>query len=121
MMSLFLVYPTTNVKWLKKVHRDPEVEITRSERLSIDSYQETQTQLVSRLTIQTVTEEDTGVYTCRVGGTGRSVAISVQYGPGDQCRDQPAFTQCNLVVRNKFCSNKYYARFCCRLVALLIK
>ena len=78
LMSLLLVYPTTNVKWMKKVHRDPEVEVKRSERLSIDSYQESQTTLVSRLTIQQVEEADTGVYMCTVGGVGRSIALSVQ-------------------------------------------
>ena len=73
-----IVYPTTNVKWMKKVHRDPEVEVERSARLSIDSYQESQTTLVSRLTIQQVKEADTGVYMCTVGGTGRSIDLSVQ-------------------------------------------
>ena len=63
---------------MKKVHRDPEVEVERSERLSIDSYQESQTTLVSRLTIQQVEEADTGVYMCTVGWRGRSIALSVQ-------------------------------------------
>ena len=109
------VYPTTSVKWFKKVHRDPESEIiSDGRRVTVDTYQETQMELVSRLVIHSVQETDTAVYSCHVGGVSQSVAISVQYGPGDRCLDEPAFPHCKLVVRNKLCSNKYYARFCCR-------
>ena len=45
----------------------------------------------------------------------QKVAISVQYGPDVMCRDKSSFAHCKLVVRNRFCGNKYYGRFCCRL------
>ena len=45
----------------------------------------------------------------------QKVAISVQYGPDVMCVDKSSFAHCKLVVRNRFCGNKYYGRFCCRL------
>lgn len=30
------------------------------------------------------------------------------------CKDNRYFANCDLIVKAKFCSHKYYARFCCR-------
>ena len=31
-----------------------------------------------------------------------------------QCVDMPQFANCKLIVRGKFCKNKYYSKFCCK-------
>ena len=63
-----IVYPATNVKWLKKYHRQTGTEILDSDpRLRIESYQKSQTELVSRLIIPEVEEADTAAYSCHVG------------------------------------------------------
>lgn len=31
-----------------------------------------------------------------------------------ECMDSPYFADCNLIVQNQFCSNHYYAKFCCK-------
>ncbi len=30
------------------------------------------------------------------------------------CEDNPYFANCKLIVRAQYCTNKYYAKFCCR-------
>ena len=68
MLIYFVVYPTTNVKWFKKFHRQTMTEILNSNpRLRVESYQKSQTELVSRLIIPDVKETDTGAYSCHVG------------------------------------------------------
>ena len=32
----------------------------------------------------------------------------------EQCEDNPHFANCKLIVRAQYCTNKYYAKFCCR-------
>ena len=85
-----------------------------SKRLSVDSYQKSQLEIVSRLIINPVEESDTATYSCRVGDAHKKLSIRVQYGPGDKCVDQSTFQHCPHVVTNNLCSNKYYANFCCR-------
>ena len=68
MLIYYVVYPTTNVKWFKKFHRQTMTEILDSNpRLRVESYQKSQTELVSRLIIPEVEEMDTGAYSCHVG------------------------------------------------------
>ena len=32
----------------------------------------------------------------------------------EQCVDNPYFANCKLIVKAQYCTNKYYAKFCCR-------
>uniref|UniRef100_A0A2H1V4N0 SFRICE_005771 n=1 Tax=Spodoptera frugiperda TaxID=7108 RepID=A0A2H1V4N0_SPOFR len=32
----------------------------------------------------------------------------------DKCKDNPFFANCDLIVRSKICSHKYYGHFCCK-------
>ena len=34
------------------------------------------------------------------------------------CTDNPFFANCKLIVKARFCTNKYYARFCCKSCTL---
>jgi hypothetical protein len=36
----------------------------------------------------------------------------------DSCVDNPYFANCKLIVKAKYCGNKYYAKFCCRSCTL---
>ena len=42
----------------------------------------------------------------------RIVVENVQIS--EQCEDNPHFANCKLIVRAQYCTNKYYAKFCCR-------
>lgn len=108
-------YPPPTVQWFKKLHRQRELPLESDGiGVAIDTFQETTTDMVSRLLLRSVDEDDTATYRCQAGSATKSSAVSVQYGPGEMCVDNPSFRQCKLVVRNKFCANKYYGKFCCR-------
>jgi len=108
-------YPPPTVQWFKKLHRQREFPIESDGiGVAINTFQDTATEMVSRLVLRTVDEEDTATYRCQAGSASKSTPVSVQYGPGERCVDKPSFRQCKLVVRNKFCANKYYGQFCCR-------
>ena len=36
----------------------------------------------------------------------------------DTCVDNPYFANCKLIVKARYCGNKYYAKFCCRSCTL---
>ena len=36
----------------------------------------------------------------------------------DDCVDNPYFANCKLIVKARYCANKYYAKFCCRSCTL---
>ena len=36
----------------------------------------------------------------------------------DSCVDNPYFANCKLIVKARYCGNKYYAKFCCRSCTL---
>jgi len=108
-------YPPPTVQWFKKLHRQRELPLESDGiGVAIDTFQETSISMVSRLVLRAVDEEDTATYRCQAGSATKSSAVSVQYGPGERCVDNPSFRQCRLVVRNRFCANKYYGKFCCR-------
>lgn len=66
------MYPTTRIRWTKKIHRDPETEIIGDrQKFIIDSYQESQMSLVSRLVIHGLQESDSAVYSCQVGDVSK--------------------------------------------------
>ena len=52
--------------------------------------------------------------------TGRdSIRITVENVQiSEQCEDNPHFANCKLIVRAQYCTNKYYAKFCCRSCTL---
>ena len=34
------------------------------------------------------------------------------------CTDNPFFANCRLIIKARYCTNKYYARFCCKSCTL---
>ena len=47
------------------------------------------------------------------------MAVKVEEGEvPEQCEDKPQFANCALIVRGRFCSNVYYADFCCKSCTL---
>jgi len=71
------------------------------------------------LFISQLTREDTGDYRCvasnMYNNASSSVHISIEdvfIPPG--CGDSPNFANCDLIVSAQYCSNRYYAKFCCR-------
>ncbi|KAI8425354.1 hypothetical protein MSG28_007115 [Choristoneura fumiferana] len=73
----------------------------------------------ARLTVSSVTVNDSGVYGCHASNGhsqhSSTVQINVQglYIP-PQCTDNPFFANCALIVRSKYCNHKYYSAFCCK-------
>ena len=65
-------YPPPTVQWYKKAHREKE-RILESDGIgvAIETYQDTATQLVSRLVLRSVDQEDTAVYRCQAGGASQ--------------------------------------------------
>ena len=66
---------------------------------------------------------DSGTYTCEAdNGYNRdtsSVSIRVENIQVDQeCTDNPYFANCKLIVKAEYCTNKYYAKFCCKSCTL---
>ncbi|XP_063871697.1 papilin-like isoform X6 [Scylla paramamosain] len=62
---------------------------------------------------------DSGQYKCHVqndfGIASSSTVISIKgIYVHPTCTDNPYFANCKLIVRAKYCTNRYYARFCCR-------
>ncbi|XP_045125730.1 papilin-like isoform X4 [Portunus trituberculatus] len=62
---------------------------------------------------------DSGQYKCHVQndyGTANSITVISIKGiyVHPTCTDNPYFANCKLIVRAKYCTNRYYARFCCR-------
>ncbi|KPJ10062.1 Papilin, partial [Papilio machaon] len=73
----------------------------------------------SRLTITSTNINDSGLYGCHARNAFSSHSSTVQitveglYIP-PTCKDNPFFANCNLIVRSKFCTHKYYSNFCCK-------
>jgi len=117
-------YPPATVTWYKKPYRQTDMLLENDGmRISVDSIQESQLSLLSTLTVQDVTDGDTATYKCiAITDEGRKytkkTSVSVQYGPGAHCIDRPAYRNCHLVVRNRYCYDSYYAKMCCRSCAL---
>ena len=66
---------------------------------------------------------DNGDYTCtadngyqKASDTIRLEVANVEVS-GD-CTDNPFFANCKLIVKAQYCSNRYYAKFCCRSCTL---
>ena len=44
-----------------------------------------------------------------------SVSVSVEnIVVHEECRDNPHFASCKLIVEAGYCTNRYYAKFCCK-------
>jgi hypothetical protein len=75
------------------------------------------------LSINQAQAQDSGSYTCSASNgyndAQDSVIISVeQIQVEEKCQDNPYFANCKLIVKARYCGNKYYARFCCRSCTL---
>jgi len=71
------------------------------------------------LAIHQAQNADSGRYECTASNGYNeavdSVTISVEdLKVKDDCKDNPYFANCQLIVKARYCANKYYARFCCR-------
>ncbi|XP_065332270.1 papilin isoform X3 [Cloeon dipterum] len=101
-------YPIPRVYWFKDNTRlEPSDRVIFSEG--------------NRLTIEQVQSIDGGTYKCEAANdAGRdSATISIQIRDDSlqihpNCTDSPFYAQCKLIVKGKYCTHRYYARFCCR-------
>ncbi|XP_052756348.1 papilin isoform X3 [Galleria mellonella] len=98
-------YPVPNVHWTKD-----GVPLSSDHRTQITE---------ARLTITGLTSADSGAYGCHASNSYSSdssiVRISVKgiFIPPN-CKDNPFFADCHLIVRSKFCGHPYYSKFCCK-------
>ncbi|KPJ01498.1 Papilin [Papilio xuthus] len=98
-------YPEPEVRWTKD-----GVPLLPSDRIDITE---------SRLTITSTNINDSGLYGCHARNPFSSHSSTLQitveglYIP-PTCKDNPFFANCNLIVRSKFCTHKYYSNFCCK-------
>ena len=66
---------------------------------------------------------DSGTYTCEADNgykrDSSSVSVTVEnVSVANECTDNPYFANCKLIVKAEYCTNKYYAKFCCRSCTL---
>ena len=81
------------------------------------------TALLPTLAIDRAQPEDGGNYVCRASNGYNEaedrVDITVEdLQVQDSCVDNPYFANCKLIVKARYCGNKYYAKFCCRSCTL---
>ncbi|KYB26517.1 Papilin-like Protein [Tribolium castaneum] len=99
-------YPTPQVQWYKD-----GISLSPSERVHISDN--------NKLTILRATKADSGVYQCEAANSYSKASSSLTILVDEMfihpnCKDNRFFANCNLIVKAKFCSHKYYAKFCCR-------
>ncbi|XP_050354055.1 papilin isoform X3 [Nymphalis io] len=98
-------YPVPAVRWTKD-----GLTIVSDERVTLTD---------ARLTVLHANTNDSGVYGCHASNDYSShystVSITVEglYIPPN-CKDNPYFATCHLIVRSNFCHHKYYSGFCCK-------
>ena len=102
-------YPIPVIRWYKN-----NTPLRASARISF-------LELDNALVVTKATQIDGGVYTCRATNKHESVfdniEVSVKEGekPKEECKDDPNFANCALIVRARACNrNKYYPKFCCK-------
>jgi len=104
-------YNRPTVKWLK----DGQDVVQNSRTLVLRNN--------NTMAIYHAGNQDSGRYTCR-GSNGYneaedSVDIRVETVTVDaSCTDNPYFANCKLIVKARYCGNRYYAKFCCRSCTL---
>ena len=59
-------YPLPNIQWFKKLRREFPLE-SDGIKVAIKTFQNTTTEMVSRLVLRSVDEEDTATYRCQAG------------------------------------------------------
>jgi len=103
-------YPEPRVTWYKD-----ESRIIADNRI----------QLTSNYTVIIGNAEtsDSGSYRCEAANLlGQSVSIISVSVDGvylhPNCTDNPFFANCRLIIKARYCTNKYYARFCCKSCTL---
>jgi len=99
------VRPT--VKWKKEGQT-----VRESSRLQIMKNNNT-------LSIRQAQPQDSGSYECTASNGYNEAMDRVVIAVEDlqiqeDCKDNPYFANCKLIVKARYCGNKYYARFCCR-------
>ncbi|KAK2706695.1 hypothetical protein QYM36_014662 [Artemia franciscana] len=103
-------YPPPLISWYKD---EQQVQFNDRIQLSDDS----------ALLIAQSEASDSGTYRCQAtndyGTTTGYTAISVEgIYIHPSCNDNPFFANCRLIVKARYCTNKYYARFCCKSCTL---
>ncbi|XP_046445127.1 papilin-like isoform X2 [Daphnia pulex] len=103
-------YPQPTVTWYKD--NNP---ILPTDRVSVTGN--------NTLIITGAEGSDSGSYRCEaVNLLGDSTSIISVVVEGvylhPNCTDNPFFANCKLIVKARFCTNKYYARFCCKSCTL---
>ncbi|XP_077270107.1 proteoglycan-like sulfated glycoprotein papilin isoform X5 [Temnothorax americanus] len=99
-------YPIPRVLWYK----DDEL-IQTNNRIKISE--------LNRLIISDANREDSGRYRCEAANDFSSNSDSVDIRVAGifihpHCQDNTFFANCELIVAAKYCTHKYYAKFCCR-------
>ncbi|XP_066977995.1 papilin isoform X16 [Macrobrachium rosenbergii] len=103
-------YPTPVITWYKG-----DTLIDSSEKYIIEED--------ATLVINEAETGDSGSYKCQVqnefGIADSTTSITVKgVYVHPACTDNPFFANCKLIVRAQYCTNRYYARFCCRSCTL---
>ncbi|XP_022240200.1 papilin-like [Limulus polyphemus] len=75
------------------------------------------------LVIHTAQVSDSGEYTCIAANyqteAMASVILKVEESlTSPECTDSPFFANCDIIVKVRYCSNRYYGQFCCRSCTL---
>ncbi|XP_037820569.1 papilin isoform X5 [Lucilia sericata] len=106
-------YPKPNVTWIKD-----GLPLLPSERIQISVGEP------YRLVINNINMADSGKYGCKAANavsysiSEESVNVESTIPLNPECIDNEHFANCKLIVKGRYCKNKYYARFCCRSCAL---
>ncbi|RLU15132.1 hypothetical protein DMN91_013019 [Ooceraea biroi] len=99
-------YPIPRVLWYK----DDKL-IQTDNRIKISE--------LNRLIISDANREDSGRYRCEASNEYSTDSNSVDIRVAGifihpHCQDNTFFANCELIVSAKYCTHKYYAKFCCR-------
>ncbi|KAF3430423.1 hypothetical protein E2986_10746, partial [Frieseomelitta varia] len=99
-------YPIPRVSWYKDnelIHPNNRIQITD----------------LNRLVISVANREDSGRYRCEANNDYSSATSTVDIQVAGifihpNCQDNSFFAKCDLIVEARYCTHKYYAKFCCR-------
>ncbi|XP_070527125.1 papilin isoform X2 [Cardiocondyla obscurior] len=99
-------YPIPRVLWYKN-----DELIQTNNRIMISE--------LNRLIISDANRDDSGQYRCEAANEFSSDSDSVNIHVAGifihpHCQDNTFFANCELIVSAKYCTHKYYAKFCCR-------